>query len=98
MATQTPGTGPSVEGDQLIIPLDGSLALEDMDRTIIQTALERSDRNVTAAARMLGTTRETLRYRVRKYGLGGVERRRRDKVPAPIMRAGLCAVTICAEQ
>ncbi|MBK5969166.1 MULTISPECIES: sigma-54-dependent transcriptional regulator [Thiorhodovibrio] len=62
-------TGPGVEGDRLIIPLDGSLALEDMDRTIIQTALERSNRNVTAAARMLGTTRETLRYRVRKYGL-----------------------------
>ncbi|MBK1650355.1 sigma-54-dependent transcriptional regulator [Rhabdochromatium marinum] len=61
--------GPGVEGDRLIIPLDGSMALEDMDRYIIQTALERSARNVTAAARMLGTTRETLRYRVRKHGL-----------------------------
>nr|WP_242518446.1 helix-turn-helix domain-containing protein [Thiorhodovibrio winogradskyi] len=41
-----------------------------MDRYIIQTALERSARNVTAAARMLGTTRETLRYRVRKCDHG----------------------------
>ncbi|MGZ4959284.1 MAG: helix-turn-helix domain-containing protein, partial [Methylomonas sp.] len=29
----------------------------------------RCDANVTAAARMLGTTRETLRYRVQKYHL-----------------------------
>ncbi|MCI0666512.1 MAG: helix-turn-helix domain-containing protein, partial [Methylococcaceae bacterium] len=35
----------------------------------IQTALERSQFNITAAARALGTTRETLRYRIRKYGL-----------------------------
>lgn len=40
-----------------------------MDRYIIQTALERRARNVIAAARMLGTTRETLRDWVRKYGL-----------------------------
>ena len=68
-AQASAGPGPGVEGDRLIIPLDGSMALEDMDRFIIQTALERSARNVTAAARMLGTTRETLRYRVRKHGL-----------------------------
>jgi DNA-binding NtrC family response regulator len=63
--------GPEVDGNRLMIPLDGSMALDDMDRYIIQTALERSDGNVTAAARMLGTTRETLRYRVNKYGLRG---------------------------
>ena len=34
-----------------------------------QAALERSNRNATAAARLLGTTRQTLRYRVQKYGL-----------------------------
>lgn len=69
VAEQSPSGGPDVSGDRLTIPLDGSMALEDMDRYIIQTALERSARNVTAAARMLGTTRETLRYRVGKYGL-----------------------------
>jgi DNA-binding NtrC family response regulator len=51
------------------LPLDGSMALDDMDRFIIKTALDRSDNNVAAAARALGTTRETLRYRVRKYNL-----------------------------
>lgn len=58
-----------VEGDQLCIPLDGSMALEDMDRFIIKTALEMHDYNVTATARALGSTRETLRYRIQKYGL-----------------------------
>ncbi|MCI0654240.1 MAG: sigma-54-dependent Fis family transcriptional regulator, partial [Methylococcaceae bacterium] len=53
----------------LTIPLDGSMNLDDMDRYIIQIALERSQYNTTAAARALGTTRETLRYRIRKYGL-----------------------------
>ncbi len=53
----------------LIIPLDGSLSLQDMEKFIIQEALNRCDANVTAAARMLGTTRETLRYRVQKYHL-----------------------------
>ena len=46
------------------------LALDEMDRFIIQTALERNDFNVMATARALGTTRETLRYRIQKYGLG----------------------------
>jgi two-component system response regulator AtoC len=58
-----------VEGDVLTLPLDGSMSLEDMDRYIVQTALERSDYNITAAARNLGTTRQTLRYRAQKYDL-----------------------------
>ncbi|WAK04174.1 sigma-54-dependent transcriptional regulator [Methylobacter sp. YRD-M1] len=55
--------------DRICLPLDGSMALEDMDRFIIKTALERADNNLAAATRALGTTRETLRYRVRKYNL-----------------------------
>jgi DNA-binding NtrC family response regulator len=58
-----------VEGDYLQLPLDGSMRLDDMDRFIIETTLNRHDRNVTAAARALGTTRNTLRYRIQKYGL-----------------------------
>jgi DNA-binding NtrC family response regulator len=62
-------TGQSDAWDQLLIPLDGSMALDDMDCYIIRTALDRHHGNVTATARALGTTRETLRYRIRKYGL-----------------------------
>jgi DNA-binding NtrC family response regulator len=62
-------TGPEVEGDRVIIPLDGSMALDEMDSYIIRTALKRHHHNVTATARALGTTRETLRYRIQKYHL-----------------------------
>ncbi|CAL1241768.1 sigma-54-dependent transcriptional regulator [Candidatus Methylocalor cossyra] len=65
---QAPAT-PQENRDGLFIPLDGSMDLDDMDRYIIETTLNRHQGNVTAAARALGTTRETLRYRIRKYGL-----------------------------
>jgi DNA-binding NtrC family response regulator len=61
--------GAEANKDRVCIPLDGSMALDDMDRYLIQTALERAGYNVAATARALGTTRETLRYRIRKYGL-----------------------------
>ncbi|TAL48929.1 MAG: sigma-54-dependent Fis family transcriptional regulator [Methylovulum sp.] len=64
-----PGSG----SDGICLPLDGSMALDDMDRFIIKTALERTGNNLTAAARVLGVTRETLRYRVRKYNLKTVD-------------------------
>jgi two-component system response regulator AtoC len=57
------------EGDWIHLPIDGSMALDDMDRHIIKTALERHGHNVMATARALGTTRETLRYRIQKYSL-----------------------------
>lgn len=68
------GPGPESQrhgaGDEgLYIPLDGGMNLDDMDRYIIQTTLERTGHNIVAAARALGTTRETLRYRIRKYGI-----------------------------
>jgi transcriptional regulator with GAF, ATPase, and Fis domain len=58
-----------VDGDRVIIPLNGSMALDQMDSYVIQTALKQNGYNVTATARALGTTRETLRYRIQKYEL-----------------------------
>jgi two-component system response regulator AtoC len=55
--------------DHICLPLDGSMGLEDMDKRIIQATLERHEFNVTATARALSTTRETLRYRINKHGL-----------------------------
>ena len=63
------GARARVEGDVLEVPLDGSMSLEEMDRFIVKAALERSGWNITAAARSLGTTRQTLRYRAQKYHL-----------------------------
>jgi len=64
---------PAPPPDHLLIPLDGSMSLEDMDRYIVKSALERSNYNASAAARALGTTRQTLRYRAKKYGLAAEE-------------------------
>jgi len=55
--------------DHLRFPLDGSLSIDEMECGIVQAALERTGHNTTAAARLLGTTRQTLRYRIQKYGL-----------------------------
>ncbi len=68
-ADPTPARRPEVHDDRLVLPLDGSMALDDMDRYIIKTALSTHHFNVTATARALGTTRETLRYRIKKYAL-----------------------------
>jgi two-component system response regulator AtoC len=75
---QLPGQGLAPQAglkdkNMILLPLDGSMALDDMDKFIIKTALERADYNLTAAARDLGATRETLRYRVRKYNLKSVD-------------------------
>ncbi len=59
----------AIEQDRVVLPMDGSMALDDMDRFIIQTALQRHNFNVAATARALGTTRETMRYRIQKYAL-----------------------------
>lgn len=55
--------------NEIVMNLDGSMSLDEMDKKIIAAALEKHRYNVTAAARLLRTTRETLRYRIRKYGL-----------------------------
>lgn len=60
----------------LCFPLDGSMSLDEMEKQILHTALMREDYNVMATARLLGMTRETLRYRLQKHGLraGGKEK------------------------
>ena len=65
-----PAAGSPASDDHLVLPLDGSMSIDDMDRHIVATALARAGNNLSAAARMLGTTRQTLRYRVKKYSIG----------------------------
>ena len=62
--------GMAAPGEGVWLPLDGSLSLEDMERRLVEAALAQADGNVTGAARLLKSTRETLRYRVEKFGLG----------------------------
>jgi two-component system response regulator AtoC len=43
--------------------------LEQWERTLIEQALRESDGNQTRAAQRLGISRDTLRYRLKKYGM-----------------------------
>jgi DNA-binding protein Fis len=43
--------------------------LEGVERAIIVRALEKASGNQSAAARLLGISRDTLRYRLQKFGL-----------------------------
>ena len=47
----------------------GGIVLEDVERQLIMSALEQSGHNKSKAARLLGLTRDTLRYRLDKYQL-----------------------------
>ncbi|MCG6986580.1 MAG: sigma-54 dependent transcriptional regulator [Gemmatimonadetes bacterium] len=57
-------------GAVLAVRLDGSESLDGMEARILRHALELVDWNVSAAARLLGVSRQTLRYRIDKHGLG----------------------------
>ncbi|MFB3778897.1 MAG: sigma-54 interaction domain-containing protein [Bryobacteraceae bacterium] len=50
------------------IPDDG-LSLEDNERALLSRALERTHGNQTQAARLLKITRDTLRYKMKKFNL-----------------------------
>jgi two-component system response regulator AtoC len=62
------GVGPSGEV-QVDFP-DGGLSLEAVERALLVRALEKGGGNQSAAARLLGISRDTLRYRMEKFGLG----------------------------
>ena len=57
---------PAAEGFQ--IP-EGGFSLEEHEKSLLRQALERTHYRKSAAARLLGLTRATLRYRMEKFGL-----------------------------
>lgn len=50
------------------LPTDG-LSLEDNERSLLVRALEKTEGNQTQAARLLRITRDTLRYKMKKFNL-----------------------------
>jgi two-component system, NtrC family, response regulator AtoC len=50
------------------LPAEG-MQIVDLERDMLRQALARSVWNVTAAARLLGLSRDTVRYRMQKHGL-----------------------------
>jgi len=57
------------DAPSISIPLDGGLSLDEIEARIIGESLALHGHNVTATARALGTTRQTLRYRIEKHGI-----------------------------
>jgi transcriptional regulator with PAS, ATPase and Fis domain len=47
----------------------GGISLESLEKDLLRQALEQTGGNKTRAAELLGLTRDTLRYRIEKYGL-----------------------------
>jgi DNA-binding NtrC family response regulator len=65
------GSEGAVAGDHAAtvpVPL-GSMTLEEMERGAIVQALDQVGHNQVRAAKLLGISRDTLRYRMKKFGL-----------------------------
>ena len=83
------GSGPAALSQEL--PADG-LSLEEHERTLLARALEKTSGNQTQAARLLRITRDTLRYKMKKFNLSrtwpaSVARKRGEaKTSASILR------------
>jgi DNA-binding NtrC family response regulator len=60
--------GGGSDGNVVQLPPDG-LPLLAVERDLIQQALGRAGGNITRAAKLLALSRDTLRYRIEKYGL-----------------------------
>ncbi|MCK5330720.1 MAG: sigma-54-dependent Fis family transcriptional regulator, partial [Candidatus Marinimicrobia bacterium] len=56
----------SIDTSQIDIPDEG-ISLVDVERNIIIRALKKAGGNQTRAAQLLGLTRETLKYRLKKH-------------------------------
>jgi two-component system, NtrC family, response regulator AtoC len=63
---------PDSAGPELILPADipsEGMSLEDNERQLLARALEKTSGNQTQAARLLRITRDTLRYKMKKFNL-----------------------------
>ncbi|MCO6509513.1 MAG: sigma-54-dependent Fis family transcriptional regulator [Aridibacter famidurans] len=47
----------------------GGVNFEDVEKSLITQAMERTDNNITKSAKLLGLTFRTLQYRLEKYGI-----------------------------
>ena len=58
----------SVTSSMFDLPDEG-LSLDELEASMISQALDKTEGNQSRAARLLGLTRDTLLYRIKKYGL-----------------------------
>jgi two-component system, NtrC family, response regulator AtoC len=62
-ASEAGGAGPAPR------PVVGRMTLDEMEKWAIGQALEQANQNQVRAAKLLGISRDTLRYRMKKFGL-----------------------------
>ena len=60
--------GAAATNGEFVIP-EGGLQFEDLERSLLVQALKKSGGSQTGAARLLGLSRDTLRYRLEKFGI-----------------------------
>jgi DNA-binding NtrC family response regulator len=66
--TATRAVGAAAGGDsQFKLPAEG-VNFEDVERSLIMQAMDRTDNNITKSAKLLGLTFRTLQYRLEKFG------------------------------
>ena len=66
MSDLGPGRSRNGEEGDVVLP-EGGVKLGEVERSLIIQALERSHYNTSAAAKLLGVSRPTMRYRIAKY-------------------------------
>ncbi len=59
---------PDANADALFKLPSNGVNFEDVERSLIMQAMERTDNNITKSAKMLGLTFRTLQYRLEKFG------------------------------
>ncbi|HLA94369.1 MAG TPA: sigma-54 dependent transcriptional regulator [Pyrinomonadaceae bacterium] len=66
--THSGGPATTASGDSLFkLPPEG-VNFEDVERSLIMQAMDRTDNNITKSAKLLGLTFRTLQYRLEKFG------------------------------
>lgn len=63
----TQSSTPAAAGELFKLPPDG-VNFEDVERSLIMQAMDRTDNNITKSAKLLGLTFRTLQYRLEKFG------------------------------
>ena len=65
--SQVTSTAAAASGDLFRLPAEG-VNFEDVERSLIMQAMDRTDNNITKSAKLLGLTFRTLQYRLEKFG------------------------------
>lgn len=66
---ETPAGGGAGSTEELFKLPPGGINFEEVERGLIMQAMERTDHNITKAAKLLGLTFRTLQYRLEKFGI-----------------------------